>query len=77
MPSDSVLRSGKPERAASIFERALDTVRDKLGGKPPLRLARCLFHVGEARRQAREFVAARDRLDEAASIVATGSAEGI
>ncbi len=68
-----------------LFEKALDTVRgvmvtDANGVKrqlfPPLALARCLFHAGEARRQNREFHAASTYLEEAAAIVATESSVG-
>lgn len=81
----SVLRSGKPERASVLFEKALDTVRgammtDADGVRrhkfPPLALARCLFHAGEARRQNREFHAASTFLEEAAAIVKTETSLG-
>lgn len=63
------------------FERAVDIVR---GGKmtggsdgspPPLALARCLFHAGEARRQNRELDVANTLLEEAADIVAAKTSE--
>lgn len=73
---NSVLRSGKPERATIAFERALETARTSLGGRPRLTLARCLFHAGEARRQARDFGAARALLEEASALVAAASAGG-
>lgn len=73
---NSVLRSGKPERAIIPFERALETARTKLGGQPRLTLARCLFHAGEARRQALDFVAARALLEEASALAATARAGG-
>lgn len=82
----SILRSGKPERASAPFERALETVRsgqtaqggDGAGKKtpPPLTLARCLFHAGDARRQSRDFRAANAFLEEAAAIIATKTSAG-
>lgn len=71
----SILRSGKPQRAVGLFERALDTARNKMGGNPPLTVARCMFHAGEAKRQAREFFAARALLEESAAIAAAEGKE--
>lgn len=80
----SALRSGKPGRASESFERAVDIVRgvkttggNDGGSPPPLALARCLFHAGEARRQNGELGVANTFLEEAAVIVATETSAGV
>lgn len=59
-----------------MFERALETVRKRLGAQSFLTLARCLFHAGEAKRQAGELKLARAYLDEAASVMSAERAAG-
>lgn len=73
---NSTLRSGRPERAAAMFERALETVRKREGAKSFLTLSRCLFHAGEAKRQAGKLSLARAYLDEAANALSAERAAG-
>lgn len=73
---DSILRSGKPERAAATFERALETIQNRLRPQSSLTLARCLFNAGEAKRQAGDLAAAREYLDEAASVMSAERTAG-
>lgn len=47
-----------------------------LNEKPPLALARCHFHVGEAARQGGKLTTARAHLDEAAIALARVRADG-
>lgn len=75
----SLLRSRKPKRAIALFERALKTAKT-LDEKPPLTLLRCIYHAGEAARQAKELSLAHARLEEAADLSSkrrTGGEDGL